>query len=125
MESKNKIPCPKCNAITCVLGKLDSNDSDYIFRGHFSPLYMKIKVFWTLSGTAVDLEPEQKFYACYSCGHLWGQVDRHELLKVLEKCDWKGEEQIPPRPSKPIIEWFLYSVMAGLIAWIVFLKLNT
>ena len=125
MESENNITCPKCKSITCVLGKLEPSDSDTQFNGCFYPLHIKQKSFFKIFSTCVKFEHNNDFYACYTCGHFWGEIKVNNLQKVLEKLEWRGELQIPPNKPRPILEWFLSAVIGALVIWIIYLNIMT
>ena len=121
MKSENNIPCPKCNSITAVLGKLEPNDSERQFDGKFYPLYIKPNSFYSMFSARVNLDNNNDFYACYSCGHLWGQVNINKLQEVLEKYQWNGELQTPPKKPHPILEWLLYGVAFSIVLFVAYI----
>ncbi len=110
----SEITCPNCKSKNCLYGRLEPSDSDNQFRGEFYPLYIQQKTFFTVGEPKVKLNPDQKFKACYACGHLWGEVNLFNYKKVIDKEGWEdGGVQIEPKPQKSYF-W--------LVSWIVFLS---
>ena len=127
MKSQNNIECPKCGHTTCVFGGIDNWNNEDTDRVQFTPTSIKQKSFWRLIDRQVDLNDNGRITACYSCGHMWGNVDKEKLQSVLSSLEWNGELQTRSNSISLaiLVERILILVVILLSLFIIFIYLKS
>jgi len=128
MEPENRIKCPECSSISCVVGEADTRDSQFDDKYYFYPKNITQKSFLKFINKRVDIENNGELYACYKCGYLWGKVDATKLSSVLKKLEWDGELQEEPKTRftlPKITEWALITVVILLLLFIIYVYYKT
>ena len=128
MKPENGIKCPKCNSISCVIGKPDIRDNEYDEPCYFYPINIGQKSFWKFINKRVVIQDNGKLFACYTCGYLWGSVDATKLQNILKKLEWNGELQAEKKQSftlPKITEWVLIATVVVLLLSIIYVYYKT